>query len=293
MKSTQHKLAFSTVILAGICLFATGCGTKVSQVPVSTVPNAAPSVLTLSPTFAIGGSPSQTVTVTGTGFLGSSSVTYNGSQHAATLISSQQLSINLSQSDLATPGNYQIVVTNPTPGGGTAPAIFQVWQTLSDTTTGMSFSMPVFGNSTSLTSDILPSGEGHVLPYVHSNNTNVNDSPFGFHVFPNPSRLNLVQWFGQNIDINGQLFAAGSYKQQNLSDGSVMLMFNPTVGLPDAYIEANDGNIQLSAMYRITASGQIVSLFLPQEPFPNSDLNGIPADGMGTIDINALGSVHF
>ncbi|MGD0460840.1 MAG: glycoside hydrolase family 88 protein, partial [Terriglobia bacterium] len=59
------------------------------------LPNPVPTLTSLSPTSAVVGAASQTLTLTGTNFLASSTVTYNGVGHAATFVSSTQLSIGL------------------------------------------------------------------------------------------------------------------------------------------------------------------------------------------------------
>jgi N-acetylneuraminic acid mutarotase len=83
---------------------------------------ASPAISTLAPaSLAVGATP-QTLTVKGTGFLSSSTVTFNGLSHAATFVSSTQLTISLTSADLATVGSYPVVVTNPAPGGGTSAA---------------------------------------------------------------------------------------------------------------------------------------------------------------------------
>ena len=54
-------------------------------------------------------------------------MTYNGVGHAATFLSSTQLTISLSAADQATAGSYPVVVTNPAPGGGASiPVNFTV-----------------------------------------------------------------------------------------------------------------------------------------------------------------------
>ena len=50
-------------------------------------------------------------------------MTYNGVDHPATFVSSTQLTISLSTTDLATAGSYAVVVTNPTPGGGPSSGV--------------------------------------------------------------------------------------------------------------------------------------------------------------------------
>jgi hypothetical protein len=83
-----------------------------------TVVNGVPTISSLSPTSGTVGATSQAVTINGTGFVSTSTVTYNGVAHTATYVSSAQLKITLSANDLATSGTYPVVVTNPAPGGG-------------------------------------------------------------------------------------------------------------------------------------------------------------------------------
>lgn len=85
----------------------------------STIPqNPQPSISSLSPTSATAGSRPTTVTINGSGFIGASSVTFNGVSHAASLRSASQLTITLSAAELAAASSFPVVVTNPTPGGG-------------------------------------------------------------------------------------------------------------------------------------------------------------------------------
>jgi uncharacterized repeat protein (TIGR01451 family) len=63
-----------------------------------------------------------TLTLIGTGFIASSSVTWNGTARTTTFVSSTQLSIKLVAADLMTAGTAQIAVANPTPGGGSSTA---------------------------------------------------------------------------------------------------------------------------------------------------------------------------
>lgn len=105
--------------------------------------NPVPAITTLSPAFLVVSAAPQTLTITGTGFLPTSTVTYNGVAHTPTYVSATQLTIALTSSDLAAVGNYPVVVTNPTPGGGASAATtFSVWGKLSDTTGGFSVSFP-------------------------------------------------------------------------------------------------------------------------------------------------------
>src|SRR5437667_310148 len=64
------------------------------------------------------GTTAPTLTISGSGFLSSSSVTYTSVPHTATFVSASQLTISLTTADQATVGSYSVVVTNPSPGGG-------------------------------------------------------------------------------------------------------------------------------------------------------------------------------
>ncbi len=83
-----------------------------------TVNNPVPSISGFSPASASAGSAAQTLTINGSNFLSTSTVTYNSVARAATFVSTSQLTIQLSTADQATAGSYPVVVTNPAPGGG-------------------------------------------------------------------------------------------------------------------------------------------------------------------------------
>ncbi len=62
------------------------------------------------------------VTLTGTGFNANTTVALNGVTIPATYVSSTQLTATFPASALATPGNVNVTVTTPAPGGGTSAA---------------------------------------------------------------------------------------------------------------------------------------------------------------------------
>jgi hypothetical protein len=93
--------------------------------PVSPNPQPSPAITSLSPTSSPAGVSSPlTLTINGSGFIPSSSVTFNGISHAPSFFNSGLLSISLSVSDLAVAGNFPVVVTNASPGGGTSNTMF-------------------------------------------------------------------------------------------------------------------------------------------------------------------------
>jgi len=117
------------LLLSVPLLFASACGGGGSNTGGGTPPsnNPVPTVASLSPSSLTAGAAAQTLTISGTGFLSSSTVTFNGAAHAAADVSASELTISLTTADLATAGSYPVVVTNPAPGGGaSAPASFTV-----------------------------------------------------------------------------------------------------------------------------------------------------------------------
>ncbi|MDO7846023.1 DUF4394 domain-containing protein [Hymenobacter sp. M29] len=85
-----------------------------------TVNNPAPVIANLSPASVTAGAAAQTLTVNGTGFVSSSTVSFNGSTRSTAFVSGTQLTIQLTAADQATPGSYPVTVTTPAPGGGTS-----------------------------------------------------------------------------------------------------------------------------------------------------------------------------
>ncbi len=88
--------------------------------------NPLPSVTTAIPATVLAGGPAFTLTVTGTNFLASSVVRWNGQARPTTFVSSTQETAQINATDIATAGTAQLTVFTPTPGGGTSSAIGDV-----------------------------------------------------------------------------------------------------------------------------------------------------------------------
>ncbi len=98
-------------------------------------PNPVPSISSLSPIQVAAGSQIQSLYINGSNFMSSSTVTYNGTVHNSSLQSPTQIQIALGPDDVATTGQYPVVVKNPGPGGGpSAPSNFNV---VTGTSTGV------------------------------------------------------------------------------------------------------------------------------------------------------------
>jgi hypothetical protein len=74
----------------------------------------------------------ETLTINGTNFVSGAAVTFNGVSHSVTFVSSDQLTVSLSSSDLATSGSYPVVVTNPSGASSNAVNFSATSPTTSD-----------------------------------------------------------------------------------------------------------------------------------------------------------------
>ena len=125
MKVSNFRIAYSLNVLVlclGILVLLEGCGGNSSSGN-QTTNNPMPAIASLSPTSLTVGSAPQSLTINGSGFLASSSVTFHGISRAATYVSSSQLTITLTSTDLSTAASDPVVVSNPAPGGGTSAAV--------------------------------------------------------------------------------------------------------------------------------------------------------------------------
>jgi hypothetical protein len=81
-------------------------------------PNPVPTISSLSPASISVGGPVSAITVNGTNYVDGSVVRFNGSDRITTLVSSTQLTAQVTAADIQSTGTLQVTVFNPTPGGG-------------------------------------------------------------------------------------------------------------------------------------------------------------------------------
>jgi outer membrane protein assembly factor BamB len=85
--------------------------------------NPSPAVTSVDPPGAVTGDPLTSLTVTGSGFVPESRVRWAGSPRSTAFVSETELRADLAVTDLASPGDVEITVENPGPGGGVSPAV--------------------------------------------------------------------------------------------------------------------------------------------------------------------------
>jgi uncharacterized repeat protein (TIGR01451 family) len=119
-----------------------------------------------------------TVTIDGGGFIQNSSVQWNQINRTTTFVSSTQLQVALTPSDLAVGGTAQIVVANPAPGGGASSAATFTINNPAPQISGISpgavaaggpqFTLTVHGSGFSPTSVVQFNGVPRTTTYVNS-----------------------------------------------------------------------------------------------------------------------------
>ncbi len=87
-----------------------------------TVNNPAPTLISISPSSATHGGASFTLTATGTGYVSTSKIQWNGVNLTTTFVSSTSLTATVPSTDIKSAGTANVTVTTPTPGGGTSAA---------------------------------------------------------------------------------------------------------------------------------------------------------------------------
>jgi 6-phosphogluconolactonase (cycloisomerase 2 family) len=91
-----------------------------------TPPYPSPTITTISPSTALAGGASFTLTINGSNFVAASIVNFTGaaSNTTAAFVSPTQLTANISADAIyETPRNIDVTVTNPAPGGGTSNVV--------------------------------------------------------------------------------------------------------------------------------------------------------------------------
>jgi hypothetical protein len=118
VKATASASQLASAQLIAVTVFNPYPGGGTSAGLTLTVANGTPSITSLNPSAVAVGSPDKTITIYGSGFVSTSSVTSNGFPIASTYVSGSQLTATIPSNHMANYGSVTIIVTNPQPGGG-------------------------------------------------------------------------------------------------------------------------------------------------------------------------------
>lgn len=119
-------LRLAVPCLGLVALLVNGCGgtssPKSSPAPSAQADNADPTITSITPATATAGAAQLSIAVSGTGFVSSSAVRWNGTAIATTFSTDTSVTATVPAVDVADGGTAAITVFNPAPGGGSSAA---------------------------------------------------------------------------------------------------------------------------------------------------------------------------
>jgi|SRR5579862_9071883 hypothetical protein len=132
------RLLLMTLVALTIAKFTVACG--YSSKMTAPVAGTVPMVAALNPATANAGDPAFTLTVNGSNFGSKAVVNWNGVAQTSntTFISSNQLTVTIPASDIATSGMVTLTVTNP---GTAGTGIYGTGATQAETSSPMTFTI--------------------------------------------------------------------------------------------------------------------------------------------------------
>ncbi len=218
----------------------------------------APTLTGLSP----GGGPlntPSTVTLTGTGFTASTTVALNGVAVPSTFVSSTQITSTFPAASLALPGNYNVTVTTPAPGGGTSAP--QVYTTFISTAVNDIVYNAVDGLLYASIPAATAGGGGNAVIGI---DPNTGTTMRTIQVGTNPNKLALssdgTQLF---VGVDG----AAAVAQVNLAQGTIVNQFSlgggtgfynvPATALYMAAVPGEPNSVAVSTNGQLGSGGQV------------------------------------
>jgi Tol biopolymer transport system component len=127
-----RQAAALTLLALILCAALAGCASgSASPGPTPTptpapTPTPTPSIGNITPSSAPTGGLAFTLNVTGSNFVQSSTVDWNGNSRTTTFVNSTQLQAQIMAADLAAAGKVSVTVVNPAPGGTSSAATFTI-----------------------------------------------------------------------------------------------------------------------------------------------------------------------
>lgn len=289
----------ATAGTANISVFNPAPGGGTSSATTFAINNAIPTIGGISPASATAGGSAFTLTVNGTGFVNGSIVRFNNIDRATTFVSSTQLTIQITTSDIAAAGTANISVFTPAPGGGASSAVDLPINNLAPTLTSISptskavgdpaFPLLVSGSNFSSSSVVRFNGTARTATFVSSSQLSAQISAadvstggvYPIVVFtPSPGGGTSS---AINLSVSNPLPTIASLAPSSLLQGS--LAFQLTVngtGFGNSSVVAWNGQNRSTTFISSTQlKAQITTDDLSAGPTVNVTVNN-PAPGGGT-----------
>ncbi|MBU1942175.1 MAG: PQQ-like beta-propeller repeat protein [Actinobacteria bacterium] len=243
-----------------------------------TPPNPLPATTDLDPAEKTAGDPGFTLTVNGTDFIQDSTVRWNGADRATTYVSDTQLEADVTASDLAAAGTFDITVFNPAPGGGESnPQAFTVNP---ETHTVAASVSGGHGSATPATQTVNPGGSAtiNISPDPGYKTASVTDN--GTPVTPTPTTSYTIN----NVTADHTVVATFAQDQQPdstwyLAEGTNAWGFSTYIS-----IENPDNAAVHASINYMTCAGNVSGGTITLPAMSQTTVN--PADKLGNTDFS-------
>lgn len=252
---------------------------------IDTAPNPVPTLGSLNPASRMAGSGAFTLTVTGTNFVPSSVVRWNGANRTTTYVSTTSLTAAIGAADVQAAGSAAVTVFNAAPGGGTsnavnftitpsgggggAPAIMSV-SPVSTTIGAPSVQVTVNGSGFTATSTVRWNGAARPTTYLSATQVRVNlpgsdlladaigaitvvngtsaSAPLPFFVLPASDGV-FFDGFnrGPSLDVGNGWVEKTPSVFQILSNGTVWAPYTSGIEFHNAIVYRNSAESQLDS----------------------------------------------
>lgn len=165
------------------------------------------------------------------------------------------------------------------------------WKQVYVSSTKLKFSMPDFGVPYNI--HAATSTEGSLISVQLENTSSFYVTEFLLYVYNNPMKLNLHDWFEENVDDEGVLLAQNGYKQETLPSGSSAYVFvssAPLFTIPG--FEGYGPGTLLTAFTQSATTGEIIGVDGSQAG-DLYDYGFITQDSEIQLQLSILGTAHF
>jgi hypothetical protein len=197
--------------------------------------NPTPVLSALAPNAIAAGVSSFTFRATGTGFLPSSVVRWNGQDRPTTFLAANTLQVSVFGADLAVPGSAQVTVFTPAPGGGSSVALPFAITSSPVLTVSATTALP--GSTVTVT---LTGGLGGATDWLALSPASAPDTNYLSYVYVGAGVLAKTWTFAMPTtpgDYQFRLFANNSYSRASTSP-IVTVSLGPAV-LSSGHLELN------------------------------------------------------
>jgi hypothetical protein len=244
------------------------------------VNNPTPAITGLQPSSANAGSAAFTLTVNGTGFVPTSTVTFNGTSRATSFVSATQLTAAITAADVSAVGSASVSVTNPAPGGGAAMAAsFAITAAPAAqavlSQTSLSFPATTVGNTASAESVTLSNPGNATLNITGINLAGNNPTDFAYTTTCGGT---LAAGSTCGVSVTFTPASAATF-------GATLLVADSATGSPQSVILSGTGTAPLAPAVSLTPS----ALNFTANTGTTSSAQNVTLSNTGTAALNITG----